>query len=138
MELDTRTTIVASFIVAALLAGTAILFARATPTARGSDPLRLWGFGLGLLALGYAGVATRGVWPDFVAIVVSNTLIVAALVVSYRALRAFRGEPPADALGWGLVAGVFIALWLLLEVWPDMQARIITLSVVRAFLLARN
>src|SRR5258706_16468757 len=125
MELDTRTTIVASFVVAALLAGTALVFARSTPAEmRGADPLKLWGFGLLLLAIGYLGVATRNVLPDFVSIVLSNTLIVAALVVSYSALRAFRGEPPVDALGWSLVAGTFVVLWVLLEVWPDMQARI--------------
>src|SRR5258706_7935458 len=139
MELDTRTTIVASFIVAAMLSGTALAFARSTPAAmHGARPLKLWGLGLLLLALGFAGVAARGSLPDFLTIVVSNTLIVAALVLSYRGLRAFRGEPPDDRLGWGLVAGVFVALWLLLDVWPNLTARILVLSAVRAFLLARN
>jgi len=139
MELDTRTTIIASFLVAGLLAGTALVFARSTPAPmRGADPLRLWGTGLALLAVGYLGVATRGLLPDFVSIVVANTLIVAALVVSNRALRAFRGAPGSDATGWIATAATFLVLWFLLDVWPDLRARIVVLSVVRAWLLARN
>jgi len=138
MELDTRTTVVAGFIVAALLAGTALLFARATPAAMRAQALRLWGLALAVLAVGLAGVSMRDRLPDFFSIVVSNTLIVAAIVLSYRSIRAFRGPPGADLLGWALVAGVFVALWLLLEVWPNLGARIAVLSVVRAFLLGRN
>lgn len=139
MELDTRTTIVASFIVAAMLSATALVFARSAPAGqRGAGPLKLWGLGLALLALGFLGVASRGTLPDFLTIVVANTLIVAALVVSYRSLRGFKGVPPADPLGWSLVGGTFVVLWLLLEVWPSLTARILVLCAVRTFLLARN
>src|SRR3954467_8648562 len=119
MELDTRTTIVAGFAVAGLLAGTALTFARGTtPPLPLGEPLRLWGYALLMLAIGLAGVALRDAVPHVFSIVLSNTLVVAALVMSYRSLRAFRGPPPADYVGWSLVVVVFAALWLLLDVWP--------------------
>jgi diguanylate cyclase (GGDEF)-like protein len=91
-----------------------------------------------MLAIGLAGVALRDAVPHVFSIVLSNTLVVAALVMSYRSLRAFRGPPPADYVGWSLVVVVFAALWLLLDVWPNLGARIAVLSAVRAFLLGRN
>ncbi|MGE5640779.1 MAG: GGDEF domain-containing protein, partial [Clostridia bacterium] len=137
--LDTRTTIVAGFVVALLLAGTAISFARSIRTSpRLALPLRLWGYSLLALATGLAGVAARDHIPAFLSIVAGNTLVVAAVVLSYRSLRAFQGPAPADPLGWALVAAVFVSLWVLLDVWPDLGARIAVLSAVRAFLLARN
>jgi diguanylate cyclase (GGDEF)-like protein len=135
VELDTRTTVVASLLVAALLGAVALIFARGQ---RDPRPLALWGAALLLLALGFTGVALRGHIPDFFALVLANTLIVAALVVSYRSLVSFRRPPPPDSLGWGLVVAVFAAMWLLSEVWPDMHARIAVLSLVRTFLFARN
>src|SRR3954471_8622645 len=139
MELDTRTTIFAGFIIAVLLAGTALAFSRSAPVAmRLAAPLRLWGYALLALALGLAAVASRAAIPPFLSIIAGNTLIVASLVLSYRSLRAFRGLPPADATGWILVAAVFVLLWVFLEIWPNLGARIALLSAVRAFLLARN
>src|SRR3954469_4035787 len=121
MELDTRTTIFAGFIVAVLLAGTALAFARSAPVAmRLAAPLRLWGYALLALALGLAGVASRDAIPAFLSIVAGNTLIVASLVLSYGSLRAFRGASSTDAVGWSTVALVFIILWIFLEVWPDL------------------
>jgi diguanylate cyclase (GGDEF)-like protein len=135
VELDTRTTVVASLLVAALLGGVALVFARGQ---RDPGPLALWGAALLMLSAGFTGVALRGRAPDFLTVVVANTLIVAALVVSYRSLVSFRRPPTADVVGWSLVGAVFVALWALSELWPDLNARIAVLSIVRTCLFARN
>ena len=135
MGLDTRSLVIASVLVAGLLGAIVLYFARRQPGARA---LNLWGAAALVLAAGLAALALRGMIPDFLSIVVANTLVIVATTLAYRSLLAFRNRHAADPLGWLLVAAAFAGLILLSEVWPDLRARIVMLSALLAFLLARG
>lgn len=141
MELDSRTLIVASLLVAGVMGAFSLVFA----TMQGSTRvIALWGTAVLVIAAGLLGLALRGIVPDIVSVAFANTLIVAGLVLGIRSLRVFCGQPPRDALGWGLTAALLVALLLFTEVWPSQIARVaaifaaIIVIAVRAALLLRG
>lgn len=135
MELDPRTLIVASLLIAVLLGTVSLAFA----TIRGSSRIMgAWGRAMLLLAAGLLGLALRGMIPDWISIAVANTAVVAALVLALRSLRQFLGSAPRDALGWGLTAALFAYLLLYAVVWPSTVARIVAVSAALGVVAARG
>jgi len=134
MVLDTRTLIVVSGLISGLLCAISFLYGFRQPRAAA---IRTWGATTLALALGMGLVALRGAIPDFVSIVVANTLVTLAFVLLLATLRAFRGAPSRDPLGWGLVAAVAAALWANVAFAPNLAFRIVFLAVVQSVLLLR-
>ena len=135
MELDPRTLIVASLLIAVLLGTVSLAFA----TIRGSSRIMgAWGRAMLLLAAGLLGLALRGMIPDWISIAVANTAVVAALLLALRSLRQFLGSAPRDALGWGLTAALFAYLLLYAVVWPSTVARIVAVSAALGVVAARG
>ena len=135
MELDPRTLIVASLLIAVLLGTVSLAFA----TIRGSSRIMgAWGRAMLLLAAGLLGLALRGMIPDWISIAVANTAVVAALVLALRSLRQFLGGAPRDALGWGLTAALFAYLLLYAVVWPSAAARVVAVSAALGVVAARG
>jgi len=135
LELDPRTLIVASLLIAVLLGTVSLAFA----TIRGSSRIMgAWGRAMLLLAAGLLGLALRGMIPDWISIAVANTAVVAALLLALRSLRQFLGSAPRDALGWGLTAALFAYLLLYAVVWPSTVARIVAVSAALGVVAARG
>jgi diguanylate cyclase (GGDEF)-like protein len=135
LELDPRTLIVASLLIAVLLGTVSLAFA----TIRGSSRIMgAWGRAMLLLAAGLLGLALRGMIPDWISIAVANTVIVASLVLALRGLRQFLGSAQRDALGWGLTAALFAYLLLYAVVWPSTAARIVAVSAALGVVAARG
>ena len=88
MFLDARTLIFAGAVVA-LVTGSVLLIARrAFPRAiRG---LGSWGVANLAAAAGAVAIAMRGVAPDFLAVVLGNTLLVCGHALHYAAILQFR------------------------------------------------
>ncbi len=125
MELDPRTLIVASVVVAAVLGLASIAFSRLRG---GSRLIGAWGRAMLLLGGGLLLIALRGVIPDQVSIVAGNTAIVAALVMAIRSLRVFVGVPTHDALGWSLTGVLFLLMLFFSEIRPNHDARVFSTS----------
>jgi diguanylate cyclase (GGDEF)-like protein len=135
MELDPRTLVVASLLLATLLGTVSLAFA----TVRGSSRIvGAWGKSMLLLAAGLLGLALRGAIPDWVSFALGNTVVVASLVLALRALRQFFGRPPRDALGWGLTAALFAYLLLFSVALPSTLARIVAVSAALGVVAARG
>jgi len=143
MELDPRTLIVASLLVASLMGAVSLVFANMQGGR--SRLIGAWGGAMLVIAAGLAGIALRGMIPDLLSIVAANTAIVAGLALSIRAVRVFCGLKPRDAAGWVLTGGLLAFMVLMTEVWPNYTARIVAvttaitvISMRAALVLRRN
>ncbi len=134
MELDTRSLVVASVLIAALMGTVSLVFARMQGSTR---LIASWGAAMLFVAAGLAGLALRGTVPDLVSIVLANTAVVTGLVVAIRGLRVFCGVPPKDLLGWGLTALLFILLLLSSEVWDNYTVRTVSINAAVASIAIR-
>ena len=107
MFLDARTLIFAGAVVA-LVTGSVLLIARrAFP--RAIHGLGSWGVANLAAAAGAVAIAMRGVAPDFLAVVLGNTLLVCGHALHYAAILRFRRRAvPRHALVL-LLAAVFAA-----------------------------
>lgn len=143
MELDPRSLIVASLLVATLMGAVSLVFANMQGGR--SRLIGAWGGAMLVVAVGLAGISLRGLVPDLLSIVFANTAVVAGVVLSIRAMRVFCGLPPLDATGWVLTAGLFVFMVLMTEVWPNYTARLVAvttaitvISMRAALVLRRN
>ncbi len=135
MELDPRSLIVASVMSAALMGLVSVAFAHL----RGEDRIiGTWGRAMLVLAAGLLALALRGAVADWISIALANSAIVAALVIAMHALRAFLGQRPRDALGWGLTAGLFVFLLVYSEIRPHYLPRILAVSAALILIAVRG
>ena len=135
MELDTRSLIVASLMVSALLGAISLLFAG---TQRGTRAIGGWGVAMLVLAAGQLGLALRGVVSDLISIAVANTTIVCALVLALGSLRLTRGGARGDPFGWLLALLLFVLLVIFSELAPNYRARVVLISAALGVLFVRS
>lgn len=133
--LDTRTLVVVISLLATLLALFAYYISFRKEEMRS---VHLWGHVGALVAAGTALIALRGIIPGFFSILVADTLIVIALVISFRALNVFLGRATADRVGWALAAATFAGLFGLTEIWTSAPGRTPFHASIMAFLFFRN
>jgi diguanylate cyclase (GGDEF)-like protein len=136
MALDIRTLIIATALVAVLLGAVALHVAYQSRLVRRT--MLAWGGALLTAAAGIGAVALRGAIPDFLSIVVANTLVVAAAVISYRGLNRYLDRDTADPVGWAAVLATFAGFAALTYAWPTLHGRIALVSATMALLLGRN
>ncbi len=128
---DLRSAIVYGAVVTLLVGGLLLLSWRSLP--RGVRPaLRWWLASLGLHALGAALLATRGLAPPWLGVVLANSILGLALACMAIALRAFYGMPQRRLAHLGLALLIAAAALWFIEGRPDVHARILSL----AFLLS--
>jgi diguanylate cyclase (GGDEF)-like protein len=135
MELDSRTLIIASVLNAALLGVISLLFAEVQ---RGTRAIGKWGGAMILLAGGLAGLALRGAIPDFLSVVIANTLILVAFVMGLRSLRLMRLAAGGDSVGWALVVSGFALLLLFFTYLPSYRARVAVMSLLLGIAFVRS
>ena len=100
----------------------------------GENALGYWGTAFVLTTMALAGLAARGVVPNFVSIQLSNAVMLMAWALGWNGLRAFDRRPPALLLPAGLVAG-----WLALSQLPwlrdDVLARMWVMTAITSLLM---
>ncbi len=133
--MDTRTVIVVMLAQVILLGALALAFGTRQG---GTRAVGAWGAGLLMVGAGYAGLALRGVLPDFLSITVANTLLMAANLLFYRSVRIFMDRPVHDPFGAAALAATAVIVFVYSEISPNLQMRILFVSAVGAVLFARN
>ncbi|MBV8656309.1 MAG: GGDEF domain-containing protein [Burkholderiales bacterium] len=124
--LDLRTLALITMVCAAgFLAATVTLW-RLIPQERS---LRDWAGCAAFLALGNLLLALRGVAPDFLSIVIANTVTVAGLAFQLRGTRALLRLPPAGFWLWLPVILAFASCTYFTYAEHNLPARIVTMSL---------
>ncbi len=126
MKFDLLTTLMAYLIADAVFAIAFAVTARRHPNLDGP---RWWFVACIMLFAGFLGVYLRGVIPDFVSIVLANSLVLTGYVCAWIGARIFFGL----RWHWSLLAlfilPVIVLLSLFMTIWPSVSARQITMSV---------
>lgn len=108
----------------------AIAFALTVRRHPGLDGPRYWFFACLAFFAGFLGICLRGLIPDFISIVVANSVILVGAVLFWIGLRAFFGL----RCHWWLLALFVLPTIALLSlftfIWPSIPARQIVLSVL--------
>lgn len=133
--LDTRTLVIASVMVSALLGLIALLYSWRDPRARA---IRLWSVAALLLSAGYLLIALRGSVADILSVAAGNTLVVGAVALSWSALRRFRAAAGRDWLGASATALTFVVLTVNVFYLPVTAPRVVWVSAIVMLLFARN
>ena len=118
-----------------LVIGLALAFAMTGYPRALQEPIRLWVRGLLLLPFSFVLFALRGQIPDWVSIVVANTILVVAFALFMQALRAFNGRSKPSIALVALIGVTVVGEILLTYVWPTLNGRIGLLSTVIATML---
>ncbi len=133
--MDTRTVIIVVLAQVSLLGALAIVFGARKGATRA---VSMWGAGLLMVAAGYGGIAMRDVLPNLLSITIANTLLMAANLMFFRAVRIFLGKPLHDPFGLAVLAATAVMMFVFSEIVPNLQARILFISAVSVVLFARN
>lgn len=119
--------------VSSLLLAVGLQFANRIIT---KDPsLRLWAIGATANGAGFVLLALRGVVPDLLSMVLGNTLLIVGMVWLYLGNRTFRGCRNEFPWYWLLTVLSAVSLAYFTYLSPNLEARIITLSVAAAAML---
>lgn len=133
--MDIKTLVIAMIAHVALLGILALFFSWRQPSTRA---VGVWGAAMILLAAALVAVGLRGVVPDFFSITLANTMVTASIVISYRALRVFRGMRVEDSFGLTAIAATAVLIFVFSEIYPNLAIRVLVVSFIGAVLLVRN
>jgi diguanylate cyclase (GGDEF)-like protein len=126
MKFDLLTILMAYLIVDAVFA---IAFAVTVRRHPDLDGPREWLAACLAMFAGFLGICLRGIIPDFVSIIIANSLILAGGIGVWVGIRGFFGL----RWHWGLFALIVppaaVLLGLFTAVWPSVSARQMTMSV---------
>lgn len=89
--------------------------------------LLLWGAAFGIGGLAFGMLSMRGTIPDFLSVVVANTLIVCTYAMFTEGILTFQNRHTKPWLVWTPVLIVLVSFPLLLD---DINARVVLLGVV--------
>ncbi|TVT45787.1 MAG: GGDEF domain-containing protein [Denitromonas halophila] len=96
-----------------------------------------WGGACGLSAFGALLVFLRGTLPDFLSVVVGNTVIVGGFAMAYHAIRVLHERTgPSDRLAAVWVLVCFALYWTAFELNRDINLRIILVATLKIPVLA--
>ncbi len=98
--------------------------------------MNVYGFSKLFLVCGLLLAAQRGLQPDWLTIVVANTVAVLAVVGNYIGIRIVLSRSAPLILFAAIAAVSFLVLWIFTEVHPDVQAvRVFISGVTTVFLV---
>ena len=92
--------------------------------------LLLWAAAFGIHSICYILLALRGVIPDFISIVLANTLISAMIGLYIEGITRFNERPISAVIIWSPVAVIFVSYWIFIA---DFDARVAVGSIISAF-----
>lgn len=95
-------------------------------------PIRIWIRGLLLQCIPYFLYATREYAPEWLSVVLADSLMVAALAVQMHALRCFNLQPDQRVHMRLIVAATIIFEVLLTYTWHSMRGRLVLVSLAIA------
>lgn len=133
--MEIKTLVIAMIAHVSLLGILALFFSWHQPSTRA---VGVWGTAMILLAAALVAVSLRGVVPDFISITLANTMVTGSIVISYRALRVFRGMRVEDSFGLSAIAATAVLIFVFSEVYPNLAIRVLVVSLIGAALLVRN
>ena len=133
MQLDLRTLLIVLVILYACLGFVCLLLPFRIP---GSHAVTSWGYGMLTLAAGMAGIALRGVLPDFVSVILANALILVSFLFVLRGVSPGRVQG-ASAFGWSVVAASMLLLSYATYLQSGVRIRIVILSLAMAILVVQ-
>ena len=128
MNLDIRTIIFLTCLITFTMG--AILFAVSRSNPKQIKGVKQWAWSNVLQGVAWMFFAARGEIPDFVSIVVANTLIVAVITMQFQAILRFKGK---KSYGWLLyipTAVSFLMLNYLTFIQPDIAIRTSIIALV--------
>ena len=96
------------------------------------QPMRIWIRGLLIQCVPYFLYATREYAPEWMSVVLADSLMVAALAVQMHALRRFNLQPDQRVHMRLIVAATIIFEVLLTYTWHSMRGRIVLVSLAIA------
>ncbi|MFZ2406562.1 MAG: hypothetical protein WAW41_15625, partial [Methylobacter sp.] len=107
----------------------AIAFAMTTRRHPHLDGPRWWFVACVAFFIGFLGICLRGIIPDFVSIVIANSLILAGGLCVWIGIRGFFGLRWHWSLFALFVLPTAVLLSMFVTVWPSVPARQIIMSV---------
>ncbi len=100
--------------------------------------LRLWALSATAGSAGFILLALRHVAPDWVSIVLGNTLLVASVSFQYLGNQQFVGKSDRFPWTWWLTGLMAVALLYWTYISPNLAARIVSLSSLVALILGAS
>lgn len=130
LDLDIRTLLVVTALISMSSATALIYLWRYQSHSNGAG---FWAAGMSCVSIASILIIGRGVIPDFLSLVVANTLYVVGFVLVLRGLRVFTGRPPLLFFDIGLPPATAALFYYFNYLDQNMNIRIIILS--SAFLM---
>ncbi len=127
MKFDILTMLMTHLIVDAVFAIAFALTVRRHPDLDGP---RYWLFACLAFFTGFLGICLRGLIPDFISIVVANSVILAGGFIFWLGIRVFFGLRRHWRLLPLFILPAMVLLGLFTFIWPSIAARQVTLSTV--------
>lgn len=134
--LDIRTLIVVTIFLA--VGSTVALFALWRSQSR-HNGAGLWAAGMGCISGAGILISGRGVFPDFLSVVIADTVYAMGFLFILRGIRVFTGRPPLRVLDWGMPPFVAAFCFYFTYTNPSINATAIVISfafVVITFAIA--
>jgi diguanylate cyclase (GGDEF)-like protein len=94
------------------------------------EPMRLWVRGLLIQPFSYALFSMRGQAPDWLSIVVANTLLTISFAHLVQALRLYNQQADLRVPMVVLVVATGVGESLLTWTWPSLHGRIVLISII--------
>ena len=136
LNLDLRTIVLMSGVLALLLAVVMLFVQRSYPTTM--KGLGHWALGPVLVALSTFLFAARGQIPDLVSIVGANLLLLGGVTLFHLGTRLFFGLPPGHRVWAAVLAAVLPPLLWFSVVAPDFNARVQMVCLVWTAIILAN
>lgn len=134
MLLDIRTLVILSAIIPLGMGGlmTVYLFQRKV-----YPGFERWVISNFIFSLGYFLISLRDIAPNFIAIILSNSLMVYCEILVFEGIQRFFGKRAFDLLNYLLLAVYILAQSYFTYIVPNINARIILVSLVMSILIFR-
>jgi diguanylate cyclase (GGDEF)-like protein/PAS domain S-box-containing protein len=126
LELDTRTLLVVTALVSMISALALIALWRAQLKGNGSG---FWAAGMSCISIASILISGRGSIPDFISLVIANSLYVAGFSLFLRGICIFTGRSPLFFFDYILTSLCFLLFYYFQYVEQDVNVRIIIISI---------